>query len=74
MDGATCQLVERCEAQASEPVQESIARLLAVYDDASALQRRILYERALYLQHGLLLEAVRFDPDARQQLQLRSDP
>lgn len=69
-------LVQRCEAQgrASEPVQESVARLLQAYDDASPVQRRTLYDRALYVQYGLLLEAIAHDRHLLQEMQPTPNP
>jgi hypothetical protein len=71
MAGATARLVQRCEERGrdSEPVQESVARLLHAYDDASPVQRRELYGRALYLQYGLLLEAMANDHHLLQEAQ-----
>ena len=71
MAGATARLVQRCEERGrdSEPVQESVARLLQAYDDASPVQRRELYGRALYLQYGLLLEAMANDYHLLQEAQ-----
>lgn len=40
--------------RSSEPVQESIARLLDSFDIASPVGRRALYEQALFLQYGRL--------------------
>jgi hypothetical protein len=55
-------------------VQESVARLLQAYDDASPVQRRTLYDRALYVQYGLLLEAIAHDRHLLQEMQPTPNP
>lgn len=76
MVSAAQKLVERCEQQArrSEPIQESIARLLDVYDTTSVAERRGLYEQALFLQYGLLLQVAGGDEDVIRERQSRLNP
>lgn len=70
---AAQRLVERCEqqARASEPIQESIARLLDIYDTTSPASRRGLYEQALFLQYGLLLQVAGDDQEVLRESQAR---
>ncbi len=76
MASAAQRLVERCghQARSSEPIQESIARLVDAYDSASAVDRRRLYEQALFLQYGLLLAVAGNDRDVLREMQSRLDP
>lgn len=76
MTSAAQRLVERCEqhARSSELIQESIARLLDTYDTALAATRWGLYEQALFLQYGLLLQVAGNDRDVLRESQSRLDP